>query len=197
MDKSFSQILLDYKSKNSLTQREMAEILGISERMYNYYEKGDYDGNPNKVAKYLQKLSGNKIPNNLKETKGIPVYDVKASAGNGIFNQSENIVEYIYSDHFKDCEAGIVVCGDSMTNELNNGDIIALKRITDFEIIEFGKTYAIQTKIDFELFVKKIRKHTDKNYWLLKSNNKDYDDMDLNISKVNALWRVKGVLKKM
>jgi hypothetical protein len=43
---------------HSYTNREMADLLEISERMYSYYEKGEYDGNPAKVKKYLLKLSG-------------------------------------------------------------------------------------------------------------------------------------------
>lgn len=59
MERPFSKILKDYQVKHSFTNREMADVLGISERMYAYYEKGEYDGNPSKVKKYLSKLAGN------------------------------------------------------------------------------------------------------------------------------------------
>lgn len=61
MRDSFSEILKKHKLENNLTQREMANVLGISERMYILYEKGEYDGSEKRVSKYLLKLSENKM----------------------------------------------------------------------------------------------------------------------------------------
>lgn len=52
MEKSFSELLKEFKSEYKLTQRGVANVLGISERMYVMYEKGDYDGSEKRINKY-------------------------------------------------------------------------------------------------------------------------------------------------
>jgi len=54
---SFSSDLKAYREKHSYTQARMAEIMGISPRMYQYYERGDYDGAGSKVEYYSAKLA--------------------------------------------------------------------------------------------------------------------------------------------
>jgi DNA-binding XRE family transcriptional regulator len=43
MGKSFSDLLKEFKAEYKLTQRGVADVLGISERMYVMYEKGYQD----------------------------------------------------------------------------------------------------------------------------------------------------------
>jgi len=57
MAESFSKILLKFKNDYRLTQRAIADILGISERMYIMYEKGDYDGSQKRIEKYQKKIN--------------------------------------------------------------------------------------------------------------------------------------------
>ena len=89
IDIPFSEVLKEYRKKTGKTQEETAVILGISNRMYQYYEKGDYDGTPERTRKYIEMLSRNDEGNVLKEpashygkNKGTPVYDLEATAGN-------------------------------------------------------------------------------------------------------------------
>lgn len=60
MEKSFSNILKDFQAKNGYSNAEMSNFLGTSERMYAYYETGEYKGTEKKINKYLQKLSEHK-----------------------------------------------------------------------------------------------------------------------------------------
>lgn len=48
----FSEELKQYRGKEELTQREMGQLLGISQRMYAYYESGEFDQSPVKISKY-------------------------------------------------------------------------------------------------------------------------------------------------
>jgi transcriptional regulator with XRE-family HTH domain len=57
MGKLFKDILLEERAKRNATQREMAALMDISEKMYGFYESGKFAGSPNKIAKYLRKLS--------------------------------------------------------------------------------------------------------------------------------------------
>ena len=44
MQKAFSEILKEYQKKTGYSNAEMANVLGTSERMYAYYETGEYKG---------------------------------------------------------------------------------------------------------------------------------------------------------
>ncbi len=57
MKKQFNEKLKEFRDNHLKTQAEMSDILGISERMYSYYEQGKYYGTAKKVSQYLQKLA--------------------------------------------------------------------------------------------------------------------------------------------
>ncbi len=56
MDVSFSERLRNIKALRRMTVKEIALELGMSERMYGYYESGDSLGDPKKIKKYLPNL---------------------------------------------------------------------------------------------------------------------------------------------
>lgn len=59
MEKTFAEILKDYRTENNLSQNEMSIKLGISENMYRMYENGKYNGSSKRIQQYLKKLSAN------------------------------------------------------------------------------------------------------------------------------------------
>jgi transcriptional regulator with XRE-family HTH domain len=52
----FSEELKLYKANHRLTQSKMASVMGISLRMYQYYERGDYDGSDANLEYYRARL---------------------------------------------------------------------------------------------------------------------------------------------
>ncbi len=52
----FSEELKLFKKNNGLTQDKMASVLGISLRMCQYYERGDYDGSDSNIDYYRERL---------------------------------------------------------------------------------------------------------------------------------------------
>ena len=54
---SFSEFLKEFKAEYKLTQRAVADVLDISERMYVMYEKGNYNGSEKRINKYLKKVN--------------------------------------------------------------------------------------------------------------------------------------------
>lgn len=145
----------------------------------------------------LNRNTKDKELNKKATTDLIPLYDVRASAGNGFSNLSENVLDYIKSEQLKGCTAAIMTHGDSMDNVIKDKDIIGLKPIENLNNVEFGSIYVILTKApDYELFVKYVRRHTDnKNYFLLRSENKNYDDMDLEKNNIETIWKQKGIIR--
>jgi transcriptional regulator with XRE-family HTH domain len=202
MESAFSEILSAYRTENELTKLEMSAILGISERMYAYYERGDYDGSPKKVKKYLALLSGKK-EKQFSETAAhyqakscIPVYDLEATAGDIEWNgdMPERITGYITLPSFRECVAFLYVRGDSMYSLLKSGDIVGLIPVTDMGIIQYGNIYLIVTT-DNQRMIKFIRRGEDDEHLVLRSKNEAYDDIHLNRSKIRKLFRVKGPIR--
>lgn len=200
MEKPFSEFLKEYKEKNGKTQREMAQILGISERMYNYYEKGDYDGNPNKVAKYKDKLSGK-----LRDfEEGTPVYATKATASHlDYVGQVPEVPEFhVNVPGYEDCNFGMYVHGHSMYPTIENGSLILCRRLTDKNVIMYGEIYLIRTA-DY-LMVKRLQKNEDVKHVLCTSDNfekrsenyRRYEPFELEKDKIIDLYIVKGIIKK-
>ena len=133
--------------------------------LYNLYEKEEVEKH------YLTKLSF-LLPNIANDSKPVPYYDVDAHAGDTtIFNepQSEYVKQYINVPAFNDCEMFINVSGNSMYPKYCAGELIALKKINDLDVVPFNEVYLIVTKE--QRLLKYIRKASDKSAWLLCSEN--------------------------
>jgi transcriptional regulator with XRE-family HTH domain len=133
MEKEFKDILSDERHKRRATQRQMADQLGISEKMYSQYESGKYLGGPTKVSKYLDKLYGKKIAQDtdidaidLHKNEGVPVYDIEFSAGflEQFRDKKPEIITYINMPEVQGCDYVIRAKGDSMADYINNMDWI-------------------------------------------------------------------------
>lgn len=83
MEEAFSVYLLKYRTKHGLTKADMGDRMGISERMYAYYEKGEYDGSPSKVKKYRDLLGNFQEGGDKKKKTGKgDLTPIKLTAGN-------------------------------------------------------------------------------------------------------------------
>lgn len=170
---------------------ELVEKSGIPQRtLYNLYEKENVEKH------YLQKLSF-LLPNIANESKSVPYYDVDAHAGDiTIFSepQSEYVKQYINVPAFNDCEMFINVSGNSMYPKYCAGELIALKKINDLEVVPFNEVYLVVTKE--QRLLKYIRKSSDKACWLLCSENEEYESFEVAKKKVLHLYMVKGKIAK-
>lgn len=190
------------REETGLSQQELANETGIPKGRINAWEQR---GNSPKVEdfnilekffkEYKSSLNTRTI---LKETTSdlIPLYDIRASAGGGFNNLSENVLDYIKAVQLKGCTAAIMVEGDSMNNVLKDKDIIGIKPIENIVNIEYGRIYAVLTKPpDSELFVKYIRRHSDKKILILKSENEKFDDMEMPKENIEFIWKQKGIIR--
>ena len=127
---------------------------------------------------------------------GTPVYDVDATAGmtsgrNELF-ASENIVGWVNLPNMsRDCRI-VRVSGDSMAPVIMDGDFIAVREMSNPDQIYWGQIYVVQLD-DFRL-VKYVRRHSDPNMVVLRSENPNYDDMDVRRSDIHGMLLVKHVL---
>ena len=127
---------------------------------------------------------------------GTPVYDVDATAGmssgrNELF-ASENIVGWVNLPNVsRDCHI-VRVSGDSMAPVIMDGDFIAVREMNNPDQIYWGQIYLVQLD-DFRL-VKYVRRHSDPNMVVLRSENPNYDDMDIRRADIHGMLLVQHVL---
>lgn len=126
----------------------------------------------------------------------IPYYEIDVMAGGGqlFSDQSETPTMYISFPGFNDCDFACRVSGDSMEDKIHAGDIIACKEISDRNIFAFGDDHLIIT--NEHRFIKTLRKGTLRGEIILRSYNKEYDDIDIKIDDIKKLYLIKGIIKK-
>lgn len=134
--------------------------------------------------------------------KGVPYYDDIEATG-GIISQNINTPEiptfYIDYEHFNDCTAYIPVVGDSMYPNYCSGEIIAVKRIYNPNIIQWGETYFVVTNENSNSLrtIKQIHYHEDESKLILRASNPNFKG-DTVIDKVDiiSLFIIKGKIKR-
>lgn len=127
---------------------------------------------------------------------GTPVYDVDATAGvasgrNELF-ANENIVGWVNLPNMSPHCRIVRVSGDSMAPVIMDGDFVAVRELSNLNQIYWGQIYVVQLD-DFRL-VKYLRRHTDPNMVVLRSENPNYDDMDVRRTDIHELLLVQHVL---
>jgi phage repressor protein C with HTH and peptisase S24 domain len=185
---NFSEILKNKRLSNSLTKAEMALKLGISERMYEYYEKGEYDGSKKRVDKYLDKLA-----ESFDKKKGIPIYNTEVTASNvtPFDDYGDKIIGYIDLPTFRNCVAFMRVSGASMQPRFEPSDFVGLEPMDNYKIIEYGNPFVVITK-DRQRLLKIIRKGKSDNHLILRSTNPEYDDIDITKDDILKIFKAKG-----
>ena len=129
-------------------------------------------------------------------TDGVPYYDEMFECG---FNEliapnSENPEYLIKMPGYEKATLWCNASGASMEPEINNGDIIAMRRIEDFSFLTFGDIYGIITTNGLRT-IKRIGKSTDPGCYRLIPTNKEYDEQDIPKDKIMIVYRVMGAMK--
>lgn len=185
-----------YKKEKGLTLEDVAGQFDITRGyLHMLFKKGDeqIDDHYDKVAKKL----GMKIPDVTVTSRPVPLYDVDATAGNvTIFNEdrTEYIKSYISVPAFADCDMFITISGNSMYPKFCSGEMVALKKIEDMDVIAMGEAYIVVTKE--QRLLKYIRKTKDEKKLLLVSEHPDFDAFEIDRKKILHLYIVKGKITK-
>jgi len=131
----------------------------------------------------------------------IPLYDIDINAGNVERliddNNSVLIVGWIHLESVSESAGliGVRAKGNSMATYINGGDIMLIRKIEDWNFINFGFPYVV---IGSETSaVKYLRKGEDEKLWRLRSHNETYEEFDIPISSVKHLFAVVRVLKEV
>lgn len=129
--------------------------------------------------------------------KTIPLIPIDALAGLApgelVIKDSDIESRYTVPD-FAKADFLIRVKGGSMYPKYSSGDVLACKKVSKTDFIQWNKTYVIDTS--HGVLVKRILKGKDDKHWILRSENKDYQDIDVNPEKdIHHINIVIGVIR--
>lgn len=129
------------------------------------------------------------------EPKGTPVYDIDVTCGREYRGfQDETVIGYVDLPNIRKDSHIVTASGESMQPKIMDGDKIVLREIMSWDYIYYGQIYLVLTS-EYRL-LKYIRKHpTDESYVILRSENKEFDDIELPKSKIIRLFIVENILR--
>ena len=82
--------------------------------------------------------------------------------------------------------------GASILQTVHDGDYVAIRRIETWDYIMFGNIYVVELP-DYRA-MKRIRKGSDDNHIILRSDNADYDDVEVPKADIRSLWVVENII---
>lgn len=133
---------------------------------------------------------------NMAKDGGTPVYDIDVCAGctelSMMFTE-DRIIGYVSLPSLSPDASIVRVSGDSMEPVIANGGYVAVRPISDPRNIFWGQIYVIIMD-DYRL-VKFLRRNPDNDdRVVLRSANREYDDMDVDRADIRRLFLVEAVL---
>lgn len=130
----------------------------------------------------------------------VPFYNVDFAAGNQLVLVDNNQVQpdyYMDVPEFAGCTA-FRAYSDSMERLIKSGNILFGTKVEEWNIhLEYGQIYGIICT-DGRRYLKYIKKWTTNpsEYFLLKSENIDYDDFEIPKNAIRSIWLIHGWLNR-
>lgn len=147
------------------------------------------------------KEDSKEVPSINYEYKGAPYYNVDFIGGFDLVYNDQTITPDYYINFEPYNKPGVVWCnitGHSMEPELNNGDFIAMKEMTDpIEYLPFGEIYGIIT--DSYRTIKRMRLSDREGFVHLIPTNQspEFKAQDIPISMVRKVYAVLGSMHRL
>ena len=133
--------------------------------------------------------------------ENVPYYDVNImdfSQPTDIFNETAPEY-YVTFRPFNDCTAYLPVYGDSMYPRFINGEIIAVKEITNPDVILWGEAYLVVTdeRSNSMVTIKLLHQHRDGRKIILRGCNPEYKgDTVIEKKSIVKLYLIKGKITR-
>ena len=129
--------------------------------------------------------------------KGALIYDIDATcglSGRDIEFTDEKVIGSIDAPEINSDSKIIFATGDSMLPLIASGDRVVIRKIESWDYLNYGQVYLIITN-EYRL-IKRVRRHPKDadNLILLRSENPDYDDIDLPKREIIHLFIVENIL---
>ena len=133
---------------------------------------------------------------------GVPYYD-DIEATESMLSRNMETPEiptfYINYEHFNDCTAYIPVFGSSMYPYYCSGEIVAVKRIFNIDVIQWGEAYLVVTNKDANSLrtIKLIFPHEEQDKIILRACNPDYiGDTIISKKDILSMFIIKGKITR-
>lgn len=140
----------------------------------------------------------NVAPNINQNGVGVPYFDVDFCGGFDMMLNDQTVVPtgYINFPQYNRADSWANISGHSMEPLISHGDIIALRKIEDWQtFILYGEIYGIMTE-EYRT-VKRIRKSDNPDNLLLEPINKSYDSTEIPKAVITGVWQVLGCAKRL
>lgn len=129
--------------------------------------------------------------------KGALIYNIDGTCGTdgrALEFSNEKIIGSIDTPEINPNSQIIFASGDSMHPLIYSGDRIVVRKIESWEFFNYGQVYLIITN-EYRL-IKRIRKHPtdEENTIVLRSENNNYDDINLPRKEILYLYLVENIL---
>jgi len=214
--------LRNFRKKLGLSRQKFADRLEISIHTLDSWETGKRNIPKTKVkliynvfkstdeliltqdAQAVYKNSNQNFDNfSVLQANRTPYYDTNVISNvvksfNDVNDQPTYFVDY---PPFRNCTAIINNYGESMSPKFRNGERLAVKQITNFDVILWGETYLVITnkKSNHLKVVKDVFPHTtDENKIILRSCNPDFKgDTIIDKTHITSMYLVKGKISQL
>lgn len=219
----FSELAEYFRSKG-VTQLAIAEKLGVSKAYVNALMTGKKAFGKTQAAKWSSEfgissswlLTGEgpmlkeekvnekeeeyELLPRITEDKGRPYYDVDFLGGYGEFadDPASAPVTYMidYPPYNKEGVFYMNVRGDSMSPEINSGDLVALRPIEAwYDFLLLGKVYAIVT-LSGQRTIKRLRRGSDSEHYTLEPINPAYESQEIPKTQIERVFEVLGGIRR-
>jgi len=129
--------------------------------------------------------------------RGVPFFNVNLSelSFDSFSALSEPPEYYVNFRPFNDCDAYLPIYGDSMYPRYASGEIIAVREIRNFDVIQWGEAYMVITdeRANGITTVKLLFEHPNEKKIVLRSSNPNFKgDTIIDKEMIKRLFIVKG-----
>jgi len=133
--------------------------------------------------------------------EGVPYYDISLSdlRLEDLLMKEEEVEYLVNYKPFNDCTAYLPVFGDSMYPRYASGEIIAVKTITNFDVLQWGEAYVIMTDATTNGIrsIKNVHEHQDPNKLILRSSNPNFrGDTVIEKKNITSMFIIKGKITR-
>lgn len=188
-----------------ITKAEIAEKLGVKPQYINNIINGGRGITDAFLDKFIETFGINhfdlantaEVDALLPCEMGVPYYDVDFCGGFDflINDQTKLPAGYINIPQYNKADSWANITGHSMEPLISNGDIIALRKVEDWQTyMLYGEVYGIMTS-EWRT-VKRVRKSQNPDNIILEPINKEYDEQEIPKSIIIGVWQILGCAKK-
>lgn len=127
---------------------------------------------------------------------GTKVYDIDATCGDRsrpIVFTDEHVIGHVQLPNVARDAMIIRANGDSMEPHIHDGDWIAVREVANLNVLYYGQVYLVITN-EYRLLKYLRRDEDEQHYVLLRSDNKNYDDIRLPKADIRHLFIVENIL---